>query len=163
MCNNCDGEAKKEGIRLDRRKKTKVAAGESGILPSSTTKFSTLSTSEMAKRYQLSQNRNKANKRTIKNYKLCLEEIKEEQSISFHKSQIPAVLERVLSYMDEKTNKETMENKILDILMKSKMAKEKYGLHETELKIYATRVSKMMGDECKKSRVKIGQLDLIQE
>ena len=79
-----------------------------------------------------------------------MEEIKEEQSILFDKSQIPVVLERVLSYMDEKTNKENMENKILDILMKSKMAKEKYGLHETELKIYATRVSKMMSDECKK-------------
>ena len=151
MCNNCDGNEKRELIRLSRREKTKVAAGESGILPSSTTKFSTLSTSDMTKRYQLSQNRNKANKRTIKNYKLRLEEIKEEQSISFDKSQIPAVLERVLSYMDEKTNKENMENKILDILMKSKMAKEKYGLLETELKNYVTRVSKMMGDECQKN------------
>ena len=56
MCYNCDGDSKRELIRLSRRKKTKVVAGESGILPSSTTKFSTLSPSEMAKRYQLSQN-----------------------------------------------------------------------------------------------------------
>ena len=52
--------------------------------------------------------------------------------------------------MDKKKNKENMENKVLDIYMKSKMAKEEYGLHETQLKDYATQVSKMMGDECKK-------------
>ena len=82
---------------------------------------------------------------------MYLKEIKEEQSTLFDKSQISAVLDRVLSYMDEKKNKENMENNILDILMKSKMAKEEYGLHETQLKDYATQVSKMMGDECKKT------------
>ena len=60
------------------------------------------------------------------------------------------MLERVLGYMNEKKNKENMENKVIEILMKSKMAKEEYGFPETQLKNYATRVSKMMGDECKK-------------
>ena len=56
MCNNCDGEEKKEGIRLDRRKKTKVAAGESAILPSSTVKLSTLSPPSLIRRFQLVKN-----------------------------------------------------------------------------------------------------------
>ena len=98
MCYNCDGDAKKELIRLNRRKKTKVAASESGILPSSTVEFSSLSPPSIIQRHQLSQNQHKSNERTIKNYKLRLEEIKKEQSISFDKSQILAVLERILSY-----------------------------------------------------------------
>ena len=51
-------------------------------------------------------NQHKSNKIiTIKNYKLRLEEVTEEQSISFEKSQIPALLERVLSFTDEKKRK----------------------------------------------------------
>ena len=97
MCNNCDGEAKKKVIRLKRRKKTKVAAGESATLPSSTVILSSLSPPSLIRRFHLVKNQQKSNKITIKNYKVRLEKVKKEQSISFEKSQIPAVLDRVLA------------------------------------------------------------------
>ena len=43
-----------------------------------------------------------------------------------------------------------MEHKILNILLKPKMAKEEYCLHQTQLENYTSQVSKMMGYECKK-------------
>ena len=60
MCYSCDGDAKKEAKRIDRREKTKIAAGDSRYLSTSLVNFTSLLSTAMTRRFKSIKNSSRA-------------------------------------------------------------------------------------------------------